>query len=243
MEQPTAQFSDARVTILTVALASGCGAALLALASDHAAHPAGPLALIALATAFFAAEVFPMHFGVGEDRHTISFNELPLAIGVIVLGPAALVVSVILGSGVALRLHRRQRGTKLAFNLSQLAVQAIVAVAVFDGIRHGALPSVSTYAAIALAVVVADSVSAVLVTCAIALYRGSITGVIRTRALLGGALQCLPKAVLVVGAVAAIAYDNSAALITVIDASSVAYIAYRYHAARRGMTEPLAAST
>lgn len=243
MEQPNARCSSARVTILTVALATGCGAALFALASDRAAQPAGPLAFIALATAFFAAEVFPMHFGAGEDRHTISFNELPLAIGVVVLGPAALVASVILGSGVALALHRRQRGTKLAFNLSQLAVQAIMAVAVFDGIRHGALTSVSTYAAIALAVVVADCVSAVLVTCAIALYRGSTTGTISTRAVVGGALQCLPKSVLVVGAVAAMAYNNSSALITVIDASSVAYIAYRYHAARRGMTEPLAPST
>jgi hypothetical protein len=229
MNQQTEQSAGAtRVSILTLVLAGEAAAALFALASHEAAQPRGPLAFAVLALAFFAAEVFPVHFGVGRDRHTISFNELPLAIGVVVLAPAALVASVLLGSGVALALHRRQRGTKLAFNLAQLAVQAVVAVAVFEVIRHGTLTSLSTYVATAVAVVAADSVSAALVTGAIALARGTIAGAYTPRALFGGAAESIVKALLGVAAVAALIHHNSVGLVAAIAGSAIVYLAYRY---------------
>jgi len=229
MQQRTEQSGGAtRVSILTLVLAAGAAAALLALASHKAAQPRGPLAFVALATAFLAAEVFPMHFGVDDHRHTISFNELPLAIALVVLAPVALVASVVLGSGAALALHRRQRGTKLAFNLAQLAVQAIVGVAVFEVIRHGALTSVSTYVGTGVAVVVADTVSALLVTAAIALARGTLAGAYSPRALLGGAGESVVKALLGVAAVAALVNHNNLALVTAIATSATVYLAYRY---------------
>ncbi len=194
-----------------------------------------------LALAFFAAEVFPMHLGVGSDRHTISFNELPLAIGVVVLAPAALVAAVILGSGLALVLHRRQHGTKLAFNLAQLAVQAIVAVAVFDLIRHGTLTSLSTSLALVVAVVAADSVSAVLVTAAIALARGTTAGAYTPRALLGGAAESILKALLGLCAVAALIHHNNLGLIAAIAASALVYFAYRYSLTTRATRSVAAA--
>jgi hypothetical protein len=217
-----------RVSILTLALAAGATASLLALASHKAAQPRGPLAFAVLALAFFAAEVFPMHVGVGSDRHTISFNELPLAIGIVVLTPAALVAGVVLGSGIALVLHRQQRRTKLAFNLSQLAVQAIVAVTVFDVIRYGTLTSVSTYVATAVAVVAADSVSAVFVTGAIALARGTVAGAYSPRALVGGAAESTLKALLGVCAAAALIRHNNLGLLATIAGSAIVYFAYRY---------------
>jgi hypothetical protein len=45
------------------------------------------------------------------------------------------------------------------------------------------------------------------------------------------------------GSVAAIAYDASMVLITVIAASTIAYLTYRTYATRRGITQPLAATT
>jgi hypothetical protein len=138
------------------------------------------------------------------------------------------VASVVLGSGAALALHRRQRGTKLAFNLAQLAVQAIVAVGVFEMIRHGALASASTYLATGVAVVVADTVSAILVTAAIALARGTLTGAYSPRALLGGAGESIIKALLGVAAVAALVNHNNLALVTATAGSAIAYLAYRY---------------
>jgi urease gamma subunit len=229
MQQPTEQPGGAtRVSILTLALAAGAAAALLALASHKAAQPRGPLAFVILALAFFTAEVIPMHLGVGGDRHTISFNELPLAIALVALTPVALVATVVLGSGAALALHRRQRGTKLAFNLAQLAVQAIVAIAVFEVIRHGALTSVSTSLATGAAVVVADTISALLVTAAIALARGTITGAYTPRALLGGAGENIVKALLAIAGVAALIHHNNLALATAIASSATAYLAYRH---------------
>jgi len=240
MNQHSEQAAGAaRVTILTLTLAAGSIVTLLTLASHNAARPAGPIAFIALTLACCAAETFPVHFAVGEEKHTISFNELPLAIGVVMLTPAALVMAVVVGSGIALVLHRRQRGVKLAFNLAQLAVQALVALTVFDAIRHGTLTSAVTYAAIGLAVLMADTVSAILVSSAIALHRGDTSGVINARAMLGGALECLPKAVLAVGAVAAVMNHNTFGLIAAIMLSAVAYHAYRNHIARRRIAQPL----
>ncbi len=230
-----------RVSILTLVLVDGAAASLIALASHHAAQPRGPIALVVLALAFFAAEVFPIHFSVGADRHTISFNELPLAIGVVVLTPAALVASVVLGSGIALILHRNQRGTKLAFNLAQLAVQAVVAAAVFDVVRHGGLTSLSTSLAVALAVIAADSVSAILVTGAIALMRGTTTGAYTPRALLGGAAECVCKALLAVATVAALIHHSSIGLVAAIAGSATIYLVYRY-AVTMGGQRPLASA-
>jgi hypothetical protein len=232
-QQPEPTGGATRASILTLVLAAGGAAALLALASHKAAQARGPFAFVVLALAFFAAEVFPMHVGVGADRHSISCNELPLALALVVLAPVALVATVVLGSGVALALHRRQRGTKLAFNLAQLAVQAIVGVGVFEVVRHGAVTSVSTYVATGLAVVVADSVSALLVTAAIALARGTVAGAYTPRALLGGAGESIVKALLGIAAVAALVNHNNLALITATAGSAIVYLAYRYSLATR----------
>jgi hypothetical protein len=107
-------------------------------------------------------------------------------------------------------------------------VQAIVAVGVFEVIRHGALTSTSTYLGTGVAVVVADTVSAILVTAAIALARGTLAGAYSPRALLGGAGESVVKALLAVAAVAALVNHNSIGLVTATAGSATVYLAYRY---------------
>src|SRR5581483_5224128 len=97
-------------------------------------------AVMLAAICFYVAEAYPVHITVRlrshRETHTISFNELALAIGLVTLTPATLVVAAIAGSAVALIGHRRQRGIKLGFNVVQIASQCVAATLVFDGL-HG----------------------------------------------------------------------------------------------------------
>ena len=213
--------------MLTLAIATGCVAALLALASRHPLQPQGLLAAIVLAAAFCAAEIFPVHLRTGHETHTISFNEVPLAIGVVCLAPVSVVATIVVGAGFALVVHRGQRGAKLAFNLAQLAAQAITATAVFTLIHRGAANPTSIFIAAAIGLVAADFVSTILVTAAIALHQWTVQNIISAQAILRGAIECLPKAVLAALAVLALNTDQGAMLIAVLATSTVAYLFYR----------------
>ncbi|HEX2025360.1 MAG TPA: EAL domain-containing protein [Actinomycetota bacterium] len=88
----------------------------------------------ALIPMFYVAEISVVHLRFRRDAHSFSMSEIPLVLGLFFAGPAALVPAQILGSVIALVVHRRQPLLKLAFNLSQFALQACVAAFVFHGI-------------------------------------------------------------------------------------------------------------
>ena len=81
--------------------------------------------------AFAAAEVFVVHVQVKRDSHSFSLTDLVLAAGLVLLAPGSLVTAQLLGAGMALVLHRRQWGVKLAFNLAQSVLSASVATLAF----------------------------------------------------------------------------------------------------------------
>jgi hypothetical protein len=201
--------------------------------SDKGIRPSGIIAVLVLTLAFFVAEVLPTHVRAGTDRHTISFNELPLAIGLILLGPAALVASTLIGNGAAFVLHRRQRGVKLGFNLALGAFQAVVAVVVFSTISDGELRSVSTCIALVLAMVGADTVAALLVALAITLFRGTPEGLWTTRVFLDGQIESLVKSLFGLLAVIALIEHNNVALALAVVSSAVAYLGYRLYTKAR----------
>ena len=73
--------------------------------------------------AFAAAEVFVVHVQLKRDSHSFSLTDLVLAAGLVLLAPGSLVTAQLLGAGMALVLHRRQWGVKLAFNLAQYGTE------------------------------------------------------------------------------------------------------------------------
>jgi riboflavin transporter FmnP len=229
-----APFSGAtKVASLGCILASWSCAFLMTHVSDKGSRPSGIAAVVLLTLAFFVAEVLPIHVNAGADRHTISFNELPLAIGLILLGPAALVASTLIGNGVAFVLHRRQRGVKLGFNLALGAFQTVVAVVVFSVVGDGALRSPSTCIALVLAMVAADTVAALLVALAITLFRGTPEGVWTTRVFVGGATESLAKSLLGLLGVLALIEGGNIVVAAVAASSALAYLAYRAYAGGR----------
>ena len=87
-----------------------------------------------LAGLFYLAELAVVHFRFRRDAHSFSLSEVPLVLGLFFATPAALVPAQLLGSAVALVVHRRQPPLKLAFNLSQFALQGAIAVVVFRSV-------------------------------------------------------------------------------------------------------------
>ncbi|HEY8526326.1 MAG TPA: EAL domain-containing protein [Acidimicrobiales bacterium] len=111
------------------------GAALYAFArSDYGALPDVPLdvPVYVLAPAFALCEVLALRVVRRHGQfYGFALAEVPLAIGLVYAGPAALVVGRMVGVLVVLLVARR-RLVEMAFELALTAIQTIVAVIVFD---------------------------------------------------------------------------------------------------------------
>jgi diguanylate cyclase (GGDEF)-like protein len=93
--------------------------------------PSGP-ALAALFAAMFAvAEIFVLHVQVRREAQTVALSEIPLVLALTFVSPHVLVVSLVVGAATAYVLHRRQRGVKLAYNISLKACDGLVAVGIY----------------------------------------------------------------------------------------------------------------
>ena len=127
-----------------------------------------------LAIGFAVAEIFVMHLRIGRHAHSFSLSELPLVIGLAVATPVEVIVAQAIGVGVALAAHRKQRSLRLAFNVSQRSLTAVIAIAVFAGVV-GAVPEgwPAFWLAAFAAMLVADVVAAVLINAAISLSEGA----------------------------------------------------------------------
>ncbi len=127
-----------------------------------------------LAIGFAVAEIFVMHLRIGRHAHSFSLSELPLVIGLAVATPVEIIVAQAIGVGVALAAHRKQRSLRLAFNVSQRSLTAVIAIAVFAGVAL-AVPEgwPAFWLAAFAAMLVADVVAAVLINAAISLSEGA----------------------------------------------------------------------
>ncbi|CAN5723035.1 hypothetical protein BH18ACT6_BH18ACT6_03060 [soil metagenome] len=84
-----------------------------------------------LAPGFYLAELLVVHLQFRRDAHTLSVSEVPMAIGLLMATPIDLVLGQVGGSALALLVQRRQKPIKLIFNVGQLVLQTVAAVAVF----------------------------------------------------------------------------------------------------------------
>jgi diguanylate cyclase (GGDEF)-like protein len=116
---------------------SGVLAGIAVLVYDHvlrglAARPA-PFHLhpLILMVVFAGAECCMVHVQFREEAHSCSLSEAPIVLGLLCVAPDHMMWAALIGSGLALALHRRQAVMKLVFNLSQLALQMEAAILVF----------------------------------------------------------------------------------------------------------------
>jgi diguanylate cyclase (GGDEF)-like protein len=119
---------------------------------------------------FGLTETLVIHLPTLRNAHSHTLREVPAVAGLAFLAPGEYVAAYVIGSGVALVVARRQRGIKLAFNVSMFTLEAALGVLVYQTILGSAQPfELRGWAAAFGAVVVTDLVSAVAVTTAITL--------------------------------------------------------------------------
>jgi signal transduction histidine kinase len=128
----------------------------------------------ALAIGFGLAEIFVMHLRIARHAHSFSLSELPLVIGLAMAAPAEIVMAQAVGVAIVLAVHRRQNVLRIAFNIAQRSLTAVLAVAVFAGVT-GVLRDgwVGIWLAALAAMLFADLVAAVLINAAISLSEGT----------------------------------------------------------------------
>jgi diguanylate cyclase (GGDEF)-like protein len=135
----------------SAAMAAGA-CALLVVVGDR--HPiAGVVAIpwYVLAAAFALVELHPLYFQLRGETHAFGLFEIVLVGGLFMVSPLGLVAAEMLGCVAILGLWRRIPLLKLVFNVSQLALGTLAAVAVFRtiGATGGPLAFRSWLAALA----------------------------------------------------------------------------------------------
>jgi len=122
-----------RRVVLLVLLLTAAAATLFAGVVLGLPAPAPSLGLpwMAWVAAFAATEVFVVHVQLQRDSHSFSLTDLVFVAGLYLISPTALVAAQVAGAALALVLHRRQFGLKLAFNLAQYALAGSLAAVVF----------------------------------------------------------------------------------------------------------------
>ncbi|MCV2491531.1 EAL domain-containing protein [Geodermatophilus sp. YIM 151500] len=121
-----------RIALLTVAVAAAAMTLFVVVVEPLPAAPtAMTLPWVLWAGVFAASEVLVVHVQWKRESHTFSLSDLVLAAGLVLAAPAQLVLAQVAGAAVALVLHRRQRGLKLAFNSAQFALAGCMATIVF----------------------------------------------------------------------------------------------------------------
>jgi diguanylate cyclase (GGDEF)-like protein len=136
---PSARLRASHRVALFVLLLSAAGAVLLGAVVANLPTPDASLDLpwFAWVIAFAAAEVFVVHVQLQRDSHSFSLTDLVFVAGLYLISPAALVAAQVAGAGLALVVHRRQVGSKLAFNLAQYALAGGLAAVVFTALGSG----------------------------------------------------------------------------------------------------------
>jgi diguanylate cyclase (GGDEF)-like protein len=126
--------------------------------------PVAVVVLVLLA-GFAATEVAVVHIPTGRNTFTLTLSEIPLVVGLFLLGPVALVLVRVLGALVPLAIRNRRSPRKLVFNLTWYWVEACAAALIWHGFggRVGDL-SPTTWLASGVAVVVVDLLGTLLIS-------------------------------------------------------------------------------
>jgi diguanylate cyclase (GGDEF)-like protein len=225
---------------LTAAMAAGVAALLIGPIRSLPAPDGGvrlPWPLLAALIA--AAVLLEVHIQFRREVHSVNLVELPLVLGLHLVGPVGLVTAQLGGSLLALVVGSRQTGRKLAFNLSLALLEACVASVVFAAVLDGRAPDgtigmVATFSA----VLATDLVSAALVLAAIRLNDGAVARRDVLQTLLTGAVAAVTTSSLALVAVVVLRHDRQVAWLLVVVAG-ILFLAYRAYASLREQHERL----
>lgn len=122
----------ARVWVFSACLAAASAGIHLRFIKDLA-PPDSPFRMpfLVLAALFLFAEVAVVHVQLRREVYSWSLSEIPMVIGLFFASPTVLVAAHVVGAGLALLFHRKQRIHKLAFNLANFWFQSVILLLVY----------------------------------------------------------------------------------------------------------------
>ena len=191
-----------------------------------------------LGLGFLLAETFVVHLRFRRNTHTFSLNEIPLVFGLYFASAGGLLAGVIVGSGLALMINRRQSVLKLVFNVAQLALTVSIAIFVFAHLRPAEPLSPLSWLAALAAVSAASLLSVALTTVAIHLTEGHADLIKRIEVLLVGLAGGVCTTSLALIAVRLLGLDPAALVLLLVPVGTM-FIAYRAYLADRQRHEEI----
>jgi diguanylate cyclase (GGDEF)-like protein len=191
-----------------------------------------------LAAAFYLAEVFVVHLQFRKQAHSLSLTEAGLVLGLFFASPANLLAAQVVGAGVALSLHRRQRPTKLAFNLAQMPLCTGVALLIFHSLANGGPESVWSWVVVLFAVAVGHTIGIALVSAVIAVAEVKFAAPQLPQTLAASLIGALATASLGLAAVLLIEHQPMAGLLLVVPGLAC-IVAFRAYMGQREQLEHL----
>jgi diguanylate cyclase (GGDEF)-like protein len=226
---------------VTLCAAAG-GAALCAVAISRYGAVGTPLHVPwwLLAALFGLAEVYAVHIQLRGESHTVSLSELPLVIGLLCASPLDVLTARLVGGGLALALHRRQRPLKLGFNLSLFALETGTATLVLHSVLGSGEPlSAMGWGATGAAMLCTSLLSSLCIALVMAIASGA-SQLRRLPGLLGFALSATAVNT-VVGLAGARLIERDAVTILLLVVPGLALaVAYRAYISEREKHERIA---
>lgn len=222
-----------RVWVLIVLLVPVVALSLLGIADWQPYVADRELPWWLLIIGFYLAEVMVVHLRFRRDAHSFSMSDIPLLIGLFYADPVGVVAAGLIANVAVLAFHRRQPAVKLAFNVVQFALQAVIAMAVFRSIagNAGPLDPISWLAALS-GVLTALFVASTLINLAILMMGGSLKIRDMTEVVALEALATLINASLAVVAIVLMDAAREVAVLGFV-APVALYLAYRAYVGQR----------
>ncbi len=193
----------------------------------------------ALAAGFACTELFVIHAHVRGSAHSLSLSELPLVLGLLLAAPQDLAIAMVVGPAVVLLCTRGHGVTRLAFNLAQFGLTAVLATLVLHALAPapaeiGPLVWGATFAA----VFTSSLAASVLVFCAIGLSEGSIPSRRLAKMLGADLVVALTNSSVALSGATIVAHDLRAAWL-LIPPAAVLLLAYRAYVSERAKHQSL----
>jgi diguanylate cyclase (GGDEF)-like protein len=229
-----------RVWFLTAGLVAAAGTIYGVAARNIPAPPSGiAIPWWVLAAAFTATEMAVVHIQLRRDAHSFSLSEIPLVVGLVFVAPRTLIAAQLVGSLVALGVHRRQSPLKLAFNLAHFTLEASLASVVFHAIAgEGSRVTPSVWAGAFAATGVASVVGVAMIFIAIRLSKGLPGAHQFLRALTYGLIAALTNSSIGLVGITVLALSPGATWLLFVPATTL-FLAYRAYAEERRKHESL----
>ncbi|MGI8692618.1 MAG: putative bifunctional diguanylate cyclase/phosphodiesterase [Geodermatophilaceae bacterium] len=149
---------------------------------------------LALFTLFLVAEAAQLHIEVRRETWSLSLSEIPLVLGIFLIGPSGTITSR-LAAALIVVAWRRVAPIKALFNLCLFFLECVLALYVLQRIHYGDVLEPFTWLAVVVAIIVVNLVSASLVALAISWTQGKLSrrqlATVTTPLVLVGALNAV----------------------------------------------------